>query len=202
MCTIYFSSMHPGGGRSASMGGLHPRGLPNSPLDTDPYTGPWRQTPVDVDPLEADPPGWSCDLWYMLGSQPPPVDRRTDTCKNTTLPQTSFAGGKNNHVLFLSERCSSSVFLSMSTKKQLETCKALKKNRWSNKPHKESYTNHYWVHVVSDEAGWKKKTSLNIQDLVPQRKNITEVIRGFKRLYNVTSWFFRYPWEYKYVDLM
>ena len=25
---------------------------------------------------------------------PPPVDRLTDTCKNITFPQTSFAGGK------------------------------------------------------------------------------------------------------------
>ena len=28
---------------------------------------------------------------------PPPVDRMTDRCKNTTLPQTSFAGDKMNH---------------------------------------------------------------------------------------------------------
>ena len=26
---------------------------------------------------------------------PPPVNRITDTCKNITMPQTSFAGGKN-----------------------------------------------------------------------------------------------------------
>ena len=25
---------------------------------------------------------------------PPPVERMTDTCRNITLPQTSFAGGK------------------------------------------------------------------------------------------------------------
>ena len=35
-------------------------------------------------------PPWSCDLWCMLGSQPPPW---TNTCENITLPQTSFAGG-------------------------------------------------------------------------------------------------------------
>ena len=27
---------------------------------------------------------------------PPPVNRITDTCKNITLPQTSFAGGKKD----------------------------------------------------------------------------------------------------------
>ena len=27
----------------------------------------------------------------------PPVNRMTDRCKNITLPQTSFAGGKNEH---------------------------------------------------------------------------------------------------------
>ena len=26
---------------------------------------------------------------------PPPVNRMTDACENITLPQTSFAGGKN-----------------------------------------------------------------------------------------------------------
>ena len=40
---------------------------------------------------------WPCDLWYMLGHthiSAPLVNRMTDTCKNITLPQTSFAGGK------------------------------------------------------------------------------------------------------------
>ena len=35
----------------------------------------------------------------MLNSQPaplPPVNRKTHRCKNITLPQTSFAGGKNH----------------------------------------------------------------------------------------------------------
>ena len=31
---------------------------------------------------------------------PPPVDRMTDRCKHITLPQTSFAGGKNYKFLF------------------------------------------------------------------------------------------------------
>ena len=38
---------------------------------------------------------WSCDLQGMLGYPPPPVNRMTDRCKIITLPQTSFAGGKN-----------------------------------------------------------------------------------------------------------
>ena len=63
---------------------------------------PWMQTPVDADcpPPDADhtlpwmQTPWSCDLWCMLGSQPPPpVNRMTDRCKNITLPQTSFASG-------------------------------------------------------------------------------------------------------------
>ena len=32
---------------------------------------------------------------HALRQTPPPVNRMTDRCKNITLPQTSFAGGKN-----------------------------------------------------------------------------------------------------------
>ena len=41
-------------------------------------------------------------VWHLMhaGIHPPAtVDRMTDTCKNITLPQTSFAGG-NNTFLF------------------------------------------------------------------------------------------------------
>ena len=37
--------------------------------------------------------GGVCDLWCMLGSQPP--YEQTDRCKNFTLPQTKFVGCKN-----------------------------------------------------------------------------------------------------------
>ena len=36
---------------------------------------------------------WGCLLHCMPGYTPSPVSRMTDRCKNTTLPQTSFAGG-------------------------------------------------------------------------------------------------------------
>ena len=59
------------------------------------------QTPLDVDPpLDADPlwmqtpPGHvTCDACWE--ATPPHVDRMTDACENITLPQTSFADGKN-----------------------------------------------------------------------------------------------------------
>ena len=78
-------------------------GLPNPPL----MKTPWMQTPPrGMPPLESDPQipppqmqtlprmqtHWSCDLWSMLGSQPPPSPRwtegMTDACENVTLPQT------------------------------------------------------------------------------------------------------------------
>ena len=31
----------------------------------------------------------------MAGGEPPPVNRMTDACKNITVSQTSFAGGKH-----------------------------------------------------------------------------------------------------------
>ena len=44
--------------------------------------------------------GGVCPEWgvyhHAMGQTPPlPVNRITDRCKNITLPQTSFAGGKN-----------------------------------------------------------------------------------------------------------
>ena len=45
-----------------------------------------EQTPPGADtPLGADTPPWT---------RHPPVNRMTKRCKNITLPQTSFAGGK------------------------------------------------------------------------------------------------------------
>ena len=44
---------------------------------------PWMQTP------------WSCDLWCMLGNQPPPLWTEWQTVVKTIPLQTSFAGGKN-----------------------------------------------------------------------------------------------------------
>ena len=89
MCTIYFSSMHPGGGRSASMGSLHPGGLPNSPLDADPYAGPWRQTPADADPLEADPP--RLVMWPVIHAgkptSPPPWTEGQTLVKTLPCPK-------------------------------------------------------------------------------------------------------------------
>ena len=59
---------------------------------------PRLQTPS---PLMQTPSLQSCHLSCILGSQPHsfPVNRMTDTCKNITLPQTSFAGGKNIDIL-------------------------------------------------------------------------------------------------------
>ena len=42
------------------------------------------------------PSNHACPPWQPR--MPPPVDRITDTCKNITLPQTSFAGGKNHYI--------------------------------------------------------------------------------------------------------
>ena len=76
MLTIRFPSCGGGGGR----------GLPKPP-DADPF------------PPGCRPPGHvTCDACW--GAIPPSVDRTTDMCKNITLPQTSFAGGKNSLLMF------------------------------------------------------------------------------------------------------
>ena len=60
------------------------------PLDANPLT------PIARPPPPGCRPPWSCDLWYILGSHPPPMNRITDRCKNITLSQTSFAGSNYN----------------------------------------------------------------------------------------------------------
>ena len=79
-----------------------------TPLDADPPPHPLMQTP----PLAADPalgcrpppsgcrpPGHvTCDACWE--TNPHPL-LRTNTCENTTLPKTSFAGGKYHLYYFL-----------------------------------------------------------------------------------------------------
>ena len=52
-------------------------GMQTPLLDADP---PWRQTPSDVNPR-------SCDLWCMLGSQPPVVNRIQTGVKTLPCPR-------------------------------------------------------------------------------------------------------------------
>ena len=75
----------PAGGGASFLGGLPARGVPPSggclPL------GGGASLPGGC----LLPGGWG----GLLDGTPPPVNRMTNRCKNITLPQTSFAGGKN-----------------------------------------------------------------------------------------------------------
>ena len=51
--------------------------------------GTWSGVQGDV----PGPGGWWCQVL-------PPVNRMTNRCKNITLPQTSFAGGKNSSFVY------------------------------------------------------------------------------------------------------
>ena len=57
-----------------------------------------RLLTVSQHALPGGVPGWGV---YLPGGGTcpgtPPVNRITDTCKNITLPQTSFAGGNKSH---------------------------------------------------------------------------------------------------------
>ena len=69
---------------------------------------------VCATPPEADPQMQTPLMQRTLDTEPPPdadpldadssVNRMTHRCRNITLPQTSFAGGKNNFTYFLSSR--------------------------------------------------------------------------------------------------
>ena len=72
-------------------GGLHQA----PPRDQEP---PQDQTPLGPGtPPGSDPPRGP-DFLFGLGT--PPVNRMADRCKNITLPQTSFAGGKYEFTQF------------------------------------------------------------------------------------------------------
>ena len=63
--------------------------LEADPLIADPHPL-WGQTPLEADPTP---------VMYAGKSTPPPwTEGMTDTCENTTLPQTSFAGGNKMHI--------------------------------------------------------------------------------------------------------
>ena len=105
--TILLTRMHSSRMLTARLLTVSWRGVCPTPIyanirDTDRGRPPWGQTLLD-----ADPPPQSSDLSCMLGSQPPldaghvsPLwtEWLTNRCKNITLPQTSFAGGKNKVV--------------------------------------------------------------------------------------------------------
>ena len=75
------------------------------PTQLDPLDLPWRQTPPgcrplwrqttpDADPLDVDSHDHvTCDACW--DATPPSVNIMTHTYENNTLPQTSFASGKN-----------------------------------------------------------------------------------------------------------
>ena len=70
------------------------RGGSAQPPDAD-HPPPGCRSPPDADsPQDTDPlTSWLCDLWCMLGSQPPLW--MTHRCKNITFSQ-RFAGGKKH----------------------------------------------------------------------------------------------------------
>ena len=104
----YLTRMHSSRVRTARLLTISrsiPRGgLPNPP---------WMQTPPPGCIAPTGRPPWmhtpqSCDVWCMLGSQPPPtceqifLGRRgtlTHRHKNITLPQTFVCGGNNRKIL-------------------------------------------------------------------------------------------------------
>ena len=71
------------------LGGLSSPPPYAEPLDTNPH----MQIPFIQTPRMQTPSHVTCDVCWEAN---PPLDRMTDTCKNITLPQISFAGGNND----------------------------------------------------------------------------------------------------------
>ena len=94
LLTISHSNPCMGGGGSGPLCRQTQGRTAQLPLDVDPH----MQTTPDADPLDADP----LVMWPVMhtGKPTPSVDRMTYPCENITLPQTSFAGGKNQRLLW------------------------------------------------------------------------------------------------------
>ena len=77
---------------------------------------PWTETP---DSLDRDPPV----MWPVMhaGKETPPVNRMTHRCKNITLPQTSFAGGKYVTFLYRTQEMYDGVLMWILLKGQIAT---------------------------------------------------------------------------------
>ena len=99
---------------SSRLGGLH-------------QASPRDQAPLDHAPL---PPG--------PGTPPHPMNRMTDRCKNITLPQTSFAGGKNGRTAAVAPEMKQNevknrsirIFTKWLMVVQIKNCDRIKKNSW------------------------------------------------------------------------
>ena len=72
---------------------------PPAPLHSGIHTTPRPIAFWDTHPVPAP-------LYAGIHTSPPSMDRMTDTCKNITLPQTSFAGG-NKYIRPCLPRCRS-----------------------------------------------------------------------------------------------
>ena len=103
MRTARSSSRHGGGVGLDQIPLNFPLGCGPGP---DPLNFPLGCVPGDPPPsqIPLNPPPLGCGPGNLRGMTPPPdqapaphppVNRITDTCKNITLPQTSYAGGKN-----------------------------------------------------------------------------------------------------------
>ena len=81
----------------------------------------------DVCPGVCVCPGWGRQGWVCIpacnGADLPPLNRTTDRCKNITLPQTSFVGGKNGHPM--------RVLVRWNLVTKTAWCELLALNRWN-----------------------------------------------------------------------
>ncbi len=72
-------------------------------------------------------------------------------------------------------------------KQQKAACDDLKSRKFVNTARKVSYTTHHWVHVVMKSESWKKKSLVPITSIVPNIKNMTEVLRKLEQEYKTDN---------------
>ena len=119
------------------------RGLPDRPPDKD---SPGQRTPPpDRDPL------WSED---PTGQRPPSMNRMTDRCKNITLSQTSFVGGKddkNDKICGLRKK-----YIILATK--LTRLSVLKTQTQTDRVYTHRWNGFVWLLWVVDGNSWAENT--------------------------------------------
>ncbi len=114
--------------------------------------------------------------WLAFSNDPGSPVKVINCCNHTIISAI-------DHDFLFPGMCTSTFHLSRMFKQQKAACDDLKSRKFVNTARKVSYTTHHWVHVVMKSESWKRKSLVPITSIVPNIKNMTEVLRQLEEEY-------------------